>query len=1129
MMNDSHIEKIIDQYFKQNNILVNHHIESYNELIDNIIPKILSQYFPLNISVNSEQISSIVIEIVKINVNKPYYTENNGCSKIMSPHIARKRNYTYSLSINLDVNITYNIKENESIITMPSKLLTDILLCKIPIIVKSKYCVYKDDIFSECKYDTGGYTIINGNEKVIITQEKVVPNIIQIYQNNKISSKYKFTCEVKSCNPNTFGLTRSLSIKITNKVSIYDNNLLVQFPHLRSDIPIAILFRLLGCLTDKEIIYNIIDNNNSETDKTIIKILQKSIRDYSEYKTENDALEYTLHHINHNNNNFSNEVKYDYCKNIVKKDILPHLENNISKIQYIGLMINKLLKCYLGIEKCSNRDSYNNKRIETTGVLMGNLINQCVSRITKDIKSSVKKEISLGLLNSNNDYGNIINDVNIAKMIKSNYIETVLKSALATGNWGMKNNINKQGVSQVLNRLTFMSTLSHMRRLSTPVDNTGKLIAPRKLQNSQWGYICPTETPEGQSVGVVKNLSMMCEITNDISKEHYISYIEGYIIPLSNIDIYKTNKSLLSKLFINGEWMGYTEKTTELVEKVKFLRSKCIIHSYISVTYSNIDNSIYIFSDRGRCTRPLFKSCIRNIKPENIKWGNWESILLNHDFIEYIDIHEVNNTLIGNSFKENDKNYSHYEMNPTLILGSIANTIPFLNHNQAPRNTYQSAMGKQAIGVHCTNFNERFDTFAHILHYSQKPMINTKIMKYLNFNSLPNGNNIIVAIATYSGYNQEDSVIINQSAIDRGLFSSTFYRTYKDEEQKNQLTGDEDRFCKPQISKLLYPKPANYDKLSSEGLVDENTHISPDDIIIGKVIPIKNKEYNYRDCSTTPRVNEHGIIDKNYVDINSDGYRFCNVRIRQIKVPQIGDKFSSRHGQKGTVGMTYRQEDMPRTKDGIVPDIIMNPHAVPSRMTIAQLLECILGKTCSELGYQGDGTGFNDTDVNDIINKLESCGYEGTGNEILYNGFTGDQLKTSIFIGPTYYQRLKHMSADKVHSRASGPIVSMTRQPAEGRMAHGGLRFGEMERDCMIAHGASSFLKERLMDVSDKYSVYVCNDCNMISTGNSKESIYECKKCNNYGDFTKVYIPYACKLLIQELMTMSIGPRILTN
>ena len=333
------------------------------------------------------------------------------------------------------------------------------------------------------------------------------------------------------------------------------------------------------------------------------------------------------------------------------------------------------------------------------------------------------------------------------------------------------------------------------------------------------------------------------------------------------------------------------------------------------------------------------------------------------------------------------------------------------------------------------------------------------------------------------------------------------------------------------MSKLLHPKPCNYDKLNENGLVNKNTYVSSDDIIIGKTTPLmdKHKDYGYRDSSTAPRSNESGFIDDNLIGINNDGFRFCNTRLRKSKIPQIGDKFSSRHGQKGTVGMVYRQEDMPRTKDGIVPDIIMNPHAVPSRMTIAQLLECILGKTCSKLGYCGDGTGFNNTDVNDIINSLEESGYEGMGNEVLYDGFTGDQLKTSIYIGPTYYQRLKHMSADKIHSRSSGPIVSMTRQPSEGRLSHGGLRFGEMERDCMIAHGASYFLKERLMDVSDKYSVTICNECNMICTGNHKDNIYECKKCNNYGDFTKIYIPYACKLFLQELMAMSIGPRFITN
>ena len=349
-------------------------------------------------------------------------------------------------------------------------------------------------------------------------------------------------------------------------------------------------------------------------------------------------------------------------------------------------------------------------------------------------------------------------------------------------------------------------------------------------------------------------------------------------------------------------------------------------------------------------------------------------------------------------------------------------------------------------------------------------------------------------------------------------------------EEKNQLTGDEDIFCAPKLDELLYPKPCNYSKLESDGFVKENTKIDKNDIIIGKVMPIKNnKEYKFRDSSTQIKNNEEGYIDSNYININSEGYRFCKVKIRSSRKPEIGDKFSSRHGQKGTVGMTYLHEDMPFTKDGIVPDIIINPHAVPSRMTIAQLIECILGKSCSLLGYEGDGTGFNNTNIEDVINILESQGFNGSGNEILYGGINGEQMKTSIFMGPTYYQKLKHMSGDKVHSRSSGPIVAMTRQPSEGRANHGGLRFGEMERDCMISHGSSYFLKERIIDVSDKYTVYICNKCNLIIPGNREDNIYECKKCNNFSNFTKIYIPYACKLLFQELMCMSIGPRMLTN
>ncbi len=1119
MIDKNHINHIIHQYFNQENILVNHQIESFNNLIDEILPNIISNIFPISVSVNN---STIEIFANNIKFERPYYTEKNGCTKVMTPSVARYKNYTYSLVVVIDITIKLTKDKTTTINTIEN-----IILCKIPIIVKSKYCVYKQGIFDECKYDTGGYAIVNGNEKVLIAQEKVVPNIIHLYRapNN---TKYKYIAEVKSISPEYYGIVKTTTAKLLDKGLIYNNRIYIKFPRIKKDIPMGIVFRALGCLSDKEIIYHIIDNNKGEIDNVMIKFLKGTLSENNDIYSEEEAISYISKFISNDNSYYSDNVKYDYTKNIIKRDLLPHLNTDFKKIQFLGLMINNLIKLSLKLIEITNRDSYINKRMEVAGVLMGNLIFQGLNKISKDIKLHITKNINKSFSEDSNQ---VLNELNIVKVIKPNYIENILKSALATGNWGLKNTINRQGVSQVLNRLTYMSTLSHLRRVSTPIDSSGKLIGPRKLQNTQWGYICPSETPEGQSIGVVKNLSVTCEITNDIESRHILVYLKDYIIEIDQIDIYSLDKTKTTKLFINGDLLGYIEKPNLFIEDFKHKRKNKCIHYHTSIHWEYSSNSIKIFSDKGRCIRPLLVDIDNfNYDLNEFQKKNWKDILMtNH--IEYIDFHEVENTIISTDLNDRTKNYTHYELDPSFILGILSSSIPFLNHNQAPRNTYQSAMGKQAIGIPLTNIKERYDTFSHVLYYPQKPLIKTKMMRYFNSDILPSGINAIVAIATYSGYNQEDSVIINQSAIDRGLFRSTFYRTYKEEEKKDQLTGQEEEFCMPDLSKTLYPKPCNYNKLTPDGIVKPNTYVSSDDIIIGKKTPLvnKTKSYSYRDSSISPRSNENGFIDDNFICFNNDGFRFCSTKIRKTKIPQIGDKFSSRHGQKGTVGMVYRQEDMPRTKDGIVPDIIMNPHAVPSRMTIAQLLECILGKACSQYGYDGDATGFNNTNVNDIIETLESAGYEGTGNEVLYDGFNGEQLKTSIYMGPTYYQRLKHMSADKIHSRAGGPIVSMTRQPAEGRLSHGGLRFGEMERDCMIAHGASYMLKERLMDVSDKYSVFVCNDCNMICTGNNKENIYECKKCNNYSDFTKIYIPYACKLLFQELMAMSIGPRFITN
>tara|TARA_B100000686_G_C16805214_1_gene989492 strand:- start:6714 stop:10157 length:3444 start_codon:yes stop_codon:yes gene_type:complete len=1145
------MDDIINKYFSQKNILVNHQIESYNYFIGEIIPKIINHYFPLCIhfhedSSETKLIDSIKLEVKDIKIGKPLLVENNGCSKLMSPNMARERNSTYLAPIIVNFLSNVKIYEKDTKIELESKLIENIVIGKVPIMIKSKYCTLNQiNCKDECKYDLGGYFIINGNEKVIISQEKVANNMVHVYKNPKNNSKYSHICETRSLNEKDYGIPKVSSIKITNKSNMYGNTLRISLPHIKQEVPLFIVFRALGCGSDKDIIYHIIDNDGSEIDTVILRILNETIEESKNIKTTEEAILYLSKNIN-NTYNFTQteEKKVKYVKDVILKEYLNHVgTSKIKKIFFTGYMVNKLLKCYLGIIPLDDRDSYLNKRFETPGYLLGNLTYQCFHKITKDIRNYIMKEVSSGIWNLNQNYNDIINEINIHKIIKSSYLENILKGAMATGNWGMKMNSNKQGVSQVLNRLTYPSMVSHLRRVQTPTDNTGKLIPPRKLHSTSWGYICPSETPEGQAVGIVKNLSMMCEVTTNTNSDVIKYYISHFIESFDTICIYTFSKQSKQKVFINGDWIGFTDTPKELVNSFKKDRCNGLINKFSSIYWDIINYSIYIFTDGGRPIRPLliikdgellYNDRVKKIiQQQNYEWSTLTFKLKRDDIycIEYLDPYETNNAMICTyPEKINEKRFTHCEIHPSLILGALASCIPFPDHNQAPRNTYQSAMGKQAVGVHCTNYNKRYDTFCHVLSYPQRPLIETKMMKYLNTDKLPNGINVIVAIATYAGYNQEDSILFNKASIDRGLFASTFYRTYKEEERKNQLSGEEEKFCKPKKEKLLFPKPCNYSKLSENGFIEKDTYVTDKDILIGKVVPIKDThEYNYKDNSICLRKNENGFIDSNFISTNGDGYKICKTKIRSFRKPEIGDKFSSRHGQKGTIGMVYRAEDMPFSSNGIIPDIIINPHAIPSRMTIAQLIECILGKACCETGNLGNGTPFDKIDIEKISKVLTKYGHEKNGNEILYNGFTGEQMKTSIFIGPTYYQRLKHMSGDKIHSRSSGPIVTMTRQPAEGRSSHGGLRFGEMERDCMIAHGTSNFLRERMMDVSDKYHIFICTQCNLPAIANPEKNSYECHNCNNYSHFKKINIPYSCKLLMQELQCMGIGPRFITD
>ena len=737
---------------------------------------------------------------------------------------------------------------------------------------------------------------------------------------------------------------------------------------------------------------------------------------------------------------------------------------------------------------------------------------------------------------------------NIYKIVKSTTIENGLKRALATGDFGIKHtNSNKVGVAQVLNRLTYISSLSHLRRVNTPIDKSGKLIPPRKLHNTTWGYLCGAETPEGGSVGVVKNLSYMTHITISSNSTALYDFVEPYTEKFETLDTKKIYENV--KVFVNGSWIGVTDRPLDLYISLKEKKHKGIMNIYTSILFDYKNKEIRICNDAGRLVRPLLrvnnnklildKSVCLSLRKGDISWDDLlTDITINKTIIEYIDPLEQNYSMIAmkptDLYKDttNIYKYTHCEIHPSTIFGLLASCIPFPEHNQSPRNTYQCAQGKQAMGMYVTNFDNRMDKTAYVLTYPMRPLVDTRVMNLIQLNQIPSGMQVIVAIMTHTGYNQEDSILFNKGSIDRGLFLATIFHTEKDEDKK--IHGDEEIRCKPDPTKTKGIKFGNYNKVNSQGVIPEDTLVENRDIIIAKILPIKEnrndhtKIIKYEDQSRIYRTDEESYIDKNYIERNGDGYNFCKVRIRIVRKPVIGDKFSSRHGQKGTIGNIIPEADMPCTANGIKPDIIINPHAIPSRMTIGQLKETVLGKVLLQLGLFGDGTSFGGLEVKNICKELQKVGFESKGNEILYNGLTGEQFETPIFIGPAFYQRLKHMVNDKQHSRSIGPMVNLTRQPAEGRSRDGGLRFGEMERDCMVSHGASRFTKDRLYHASDAFHVNVCKSCGMIASYNDKVHVHHCRTCDNRIDFDYVELPYACKLLFQELITMNVAPRIMT-
>jgi DNA-directed RNA polymerase II subunit RPB2 len=1208
----SYIEEpwtIIGSYFEGKHLdqLVRHQIESYNDMVNVQLKRTIDMFNPVRIASDQDYDKTtnkyrleIEVNFTNLYLSRPQIHENTGATKILFPHEARLRNFTYASMMTMDMNVKYIVRGSGSgsgsdgssngngsdNVTIHHKVFPKIQIGKMPIMLKSCICVLTQhshldhNITGECPYDAGGYFIINGSEKTVLGQERAAENKVLCYNVAKNNNKWRYIAEIKSIPDSKCISPKQINMMVVAKQNGFGHPLVIQIPRMKQPIPLFIVFRALGVISDREIceyiVYNISSSgehggdshgdSHGDISAKLLAALQASIIDANGIITQEEAVRYFTSQVIFTPMNMDKESgaakKREFANEVLHNDLFPHCNTDQQRIFFLGYMAHKLLCAFFEINKQDDRDSYLNKRVDLTGTLLNNLFRNYFNKLVKDMSKQVVREINTGSWRSTEDYLGIINDTNMYKIIKSTTIENGLKRALSTGDFGIKSmSSNKVGVAQVLNRLTYSSSLSHLRRLNTPIDKSGKLVPPRKLHNTSWGFLCPAETPEGGSIGVVKNISYLSHVTIHSNPASLHAYIGDYIDRIETLKPRDTFRQV--KVFVNGAWVGITRDPMKLYQEFKLKKWRGIINIYTSVVFDYPNAEIRICNDAGRMMRPLLlvnpdtndlyitRDIIDRVASREI---GWDDLLTHigtegaggggtHGVIEYIDPDEQAFSMIAMRPQHLYRNetdpmnpylyrYSHCEIHPSTIFGVLASCIPFPEHNQAPRNTYQCAMGKQAIGIYVTNYQRRMDKTAYVLTYPHRPLVDTRLMQMIQLAEIPSGAPLIVAIMSYTGYNQEDSVLVNQGAIDRGMFSATIYHTEKDEDKK--INGDEEIRCHPDASKTKGMKFGNYDKLNQRGVMPANTFIENRDIIMGKVIPIKDnrndptKIVKYEDISRVYHTSEECYVDKSYIDSNGEGYCFCKVRVRAFRKPVIGDKVSSRMGQKGTIGNIIPERDMPFTKEGIRPDIIINPHAIPSRMTIGQLKETLLGKVLVNLGLFGDGTSFGEYDIKDISKELLKVGFEMNGNELLYNGLTGEQIKSDIFIGPVFYQRLKHMVADKQHSRSIGPMVNFTHQPAEGRSRDGGLRFGEMERDAMVGHGASRFTKGRMYDCSDKYEVNVCRKCGIIASYNTERSIHFCKTCDNRSDFALVQIPYACKLLFQELATMNVAPRIMT-
>ncbi len=1197
-----------------------HHIESYDQFLASDLPAILKSANPILIL--QDQIGNTGeyrykaeiyvggLEGTKLQIGTPTLTLQGGKDvRILFPNEARLRNMTYSSQIVADFHIRVTFTEqkasgqgtgfNQTVVDMHPGIeeysyLANMPLCQMPIMLHSRYCLLhqKPEAFlkqaGECIYDYGGYFIVNGAEKVLITRQEQSFNTLYV-QNQEREPQISTYASISCLNPQTRQVKR-VSFGILRR----QKTIQVSIPFVRKPVPLFILFRALGIQADEDILRTIFPNPNDAEAQILEPLLQESVMEASPFYDTFSAIQY----IKVLTKGFSEAHVLD----ILHNQLFIHVENRpLARAHYLAECVRRILRVYAGLDPKTDRDDTRNQRCLSSGFLTRMLFQGVYTTWKKVASRAIDQEFKYNKgIYSGQGFLSLFTPANLFRISQKGDLSALPDRFITQGlmrgfkgKWGSGVGEEKTGVLQALSRLSYMDFLSHCRRVVLDFDTGMKLQGPRRLHTSQFGYFCTNETPGGASIGITKNLSNLATISIATDPAPFIQWLltRGGVLSCENIT--PDLAAISVPVFVNGGIIGYTLRPMILRDVVKLLKWTGCLSAFSSISFVIREKKLLFYVDEGRPVRPLihldkngaipvekllaaksWRDVVLGSYPDTVARGLSATEFLDPlasqeaptlemyvellkpyvGVIEYVDPYEANESYVACFPEHIQHDTTHLEIHPSTIFGLMTSVIPYANHNQSPRNQLSCSQSKQGVAIYSTNFANRFDNQVHVLSYPQAPIVRTHYYDYVANGQMGYGHNLVLAMGCFSGYNQDDGILFNADAIQRGMFHSVCYRSYTCCETDDPLSKTSQRIANPvRTPKWVNLKPGlDYSKLDERGIIRVGEMVDESTVLVGRYVEDENG--TIQDASTTAQVWTTGRVEKIAVMVGNNGLALVKIRIAQYRIPELGDKFSNRHGQKGTMGMMLRGHDMPRTAGGLVPDMLMNTHAIPSRMTMAQLLESLLGKAAALTGAIGNATTFmNEGSPVDAIGKVlqEQFGMQNMGEELLYDGTTGVMIPSTIFMGNVYTMRLKHMPEDKWNARADGKREQRTHQPTGGRGNQGGLRIGEMERDAIVGHGIMDFVRESYMKRADGTEFLVCNSCGTIPISNEKKGLIVCSMCDGplqyIGDsattlellppvkrstatFSKVEMPYAFKLLEQELSTyMNIGMRILTT